>query len=70
MIDPTDVVIKVTTSTICDSNLHIVERVMPRVEPSVILGHEYVGKMVEVGSAVKDLKAGTSLLVWALSSLS
>lgn len=62
VLDPTDVVIKVTTAAICGSDLHIKERVIPRVEPSVILGHEYVGRIVEVGAAVRELKVGDRVI--------
>ncbi len=62
VVNPTDVVIKVTTSAICGSDLHIKERVIPRVDPSVILGHEYVGRIVEVGEAIRDLRVGDRVI--------
>lgn len=56
--DPTDVIIEVKAAAICGSDLHIKDRRIPKVKPDVVLGHEFVGRIVEVGGAVKDLKVG------------
>ena len=47
--DPTDVIVKVDTTTICGTDLHILKGDVPEVEPGTILGHEAVGTVVETG---------------------
>ena len=58
IIDPKDVILQVTLSSICTSDLHIIHGQVPRANNDIVLGHEYVGKVVEVGSEVKTLKVG------------
>ena len=55
---PNDAIIQVTLSSICTSDLHIIQGAVPRANNNIILGHEYVGKVVEIGSEVKTLKVG------------
>ncbi len=54
----TDVIIKVTSTTICGSDIHIVNGVIPT-QPGFVLGHEYVGIIEEVGDDVKNFRVGT-----------
>ena len=56
--EPTDAVIRVTTSNICGSDLHLYEPLAPFMGVGNILGHENMGQVVEVGSAAGDLKVG------------
>lgn len=56
--NPKDAILKVTLSSICTSDLHIIHGQVPRANNGIILGHEYVGEIVEVGSDVKKLKVG------------
>jgi threonine dehydrogenase-like Zn-dependent dehydrogenase len=56
--EPTDAVIRVTTSNICGSDLHLYEPLAPFMGVGNILGHENMGQVVEVGSEVGDLKVG------------
>lgn len=56
--DPTDVVVKVTGTTICGSDLHLYHREIPQLQKGDILGHEWMGIVDEVGSEVKTLKRG------------
>lgn len=63
IVDPTDVVIKVTASGICGSDLHLLNGYVPTMESGDILGHETMGTVVEVGSAVKKLKQGDRIVV-------
>ena len=58
IIDSKDVILQVTLSSICTSDLHIIHGQVPRANNNIVLGHEYVGKVVEVGSDVKTLKVG------------
>lgn len=56
--EDTDAIVRVTLSTICTSDLHILRGAVPRAKPETILGHEFVGEIVETGSAVKGLRPG------------
>jgi threonine dehydrogenase-like Zn-dependent dehydrogenase len=60
---PTDCIVKVTTTAICGSDLHLLDGFMPTMKSGDILGHEFMGEVVEVGSSVKKLKAGDRVLV-------
>src|SRR3712207_6976112 len=53
-----DAIVKITSTAICGSDLHLVDGYMPTMEKGDILGHEPMGEVVEVGSAVKKLKTG------------
>ncbi len=61
--DERDAIVKVTLSTICSSDLHIKHGAVPRAKENTILGHEFVGEVVEVGSAVKKFKKGDRVSV-------
>jgi alcohol dehydrogenase len=56
--DPEDTIVRVTTASICGSDLHIVHGLLPKMEPGRIIGHEYTGVVHEVGSAVTRFKPG------------
>lgn len=58
MIDPTDVVIKVTGSTICGSDLHLYHGAVVTLKEGDILGHEFCGVVDNVGSNIQTLKPG------------
>ena len=60
---PTDVIIKITSTGICGSDLHLLDGYMPTMKSGDILGHEPMGVVVEVGSAVKKLKKGDRVVV-------
>jgi len=60
---PTDVIIKVTSTCICGSDLHLYDVYLPAMKPGDILGHEPMGEVVEVGSAVTKLKKGDRIVV-------
>ncbi len=53
-----DAIVKVTRSAICTSDFHIINNAAPRYIPNTILGHEFTGEVVEIGSDVKKLKTG------------
>jgi len=53
---PTDAIVKVTRTTICGTDLHILKGDVPTCEPGRILGHEGVGIVYQVGAAVSTLK--------------
>ncbi|MGH3631256.1 MAG: zinc-dependent alcohol dehydrogenase family protein [Sciscionella sp.] len=66
--DPTDIVVRVDTTTICGTDLHILKGDVPAVTPGRLLGHEAVGTVVANGSAVADLHEGDRVLVPAITS--
>ena len=53
-----DAIVKVTMSSICTSDLHIIDGYVPKAKDGIVLGHEYVGEVVEIGSQVKNIKIG------------
>ena len=61
--DPRDAIIKVTSTAICGSDLHLYDGFMPGMESGDIMGHEPMGEVVEVGSANKALKVGDRIVV-------
>ena len=63
IIDDRDAIVQVTLTTICSSDIHIKHGAVPRAVPGTILGHEFVGKVVDVGSAVKKVKPGDRVAV-------
>ena len=63
IIEPTDIVIKVTASGICGSDLHLYDGYQPTMQAGDILGHEPMGIVVEVGKAVTKLKVGDRVVV-------
>ncbi len=60
--EPTDAIVRVTASSICGSDLHIYNGFFPQRKP-LVLGHEFMGIVVEVGSGVKKLKVGNRVIV-------
>lgn len=60
---PTDAIIRVTTSAICGTDLHLVRGTMPGMEPGTVLGHEAVGVIEEVGDAVRGFTPGERVVV-------
>src|SRR3954452_20373957 len=66
--EPTDVIVKVDTTTICGTDLHILKGDVPAVTEGRILGHEALGTVVEAGAAVSSLKQGDRVLVPAITS--
>jgi len=63
IVDPTDAVIKISSTAICGSDLHLYGSVQPTMEKGDILGHENMGEVVEVGSGVTRLKVGDRVVV-------
>lgn len=61
--DQTDAIVKVETTTICGTDLHILKGDVPAVVDGRILGHEGVGTVTEVGSDVKDIKVGDRVII-------
>jgi alcohol dehydrogenase len=65
--EPTDVVVRVDTTTICGTDLHILQGDVAAVTDGRILGHEAVGTVTEVGDAVRGFAVGDRVLVPAIT---
>jgi alcohol dehydrogenase len=65
---PTDAIVQVDTTTICGTDLHILKGDVPAVTDGRILGHEGVGTITEVGSAVKGLAVGDRVIISCISA--
>lgn len=61
--DPGDAILRVTLTAICGSDLHLYDGFIPTMEKGDILGHEFMGEVVEVGPNVKKLRVGDRVLV-------
>lgn len=61
--EPGDVILKVTLTTICSSDIHIKHGAVPRAVEDTILGHEFVGVVEEIGPEVKKFKKGDRVAV-------
>lgn len=63
IINPHDAIIKITLTAICGSDLHLYDGFIPSMQSGDILGHEFMGEVVEVGSEVKRIKIGDRVVV-------
>ncbi len=63
ILNPRDAIVRVTRTAICGSDLHLYDGYIPTMEPGDILGHEFMGEVVEIGPEVKNLKKGDRVVV-------
>ncbi|NET90842.1 MAG: glutathione-dependent formaldehyde dehydrogenase [Kamptonema sp. SIO1D9] len=63
ILNPRDAIIKITSTAICGSDLHLYDGFIPTMESGDILGHEFMGEVVEVGSGVSNLKNGDRVVI-------
>jgi threonine dehydrogenase-like Zn-dependent dehydrogenase len=63
ILNPRDAIVKVTSTAICGSDLHLFGGFIPTMKKGDILGHEFMGEVVEVGRGVGNLKAGDRIAV-------
>jgi threonine dehydrogenase-like Zn-dependent dehydrogenase len=63
ILNPRDAIVKITTTAICGSDLHLYDGYNPTMKPGDILGHEFMGEVVELGSAVKNVNIGDRVVV-------
>jgi alcohol dehydrogenase len=68
IVDPSDVIVRIDTSTICGTDLHILKGDVPEVTPGTVLGHEAVGVIEEIGKGVSTLAKGDRVLVSCITS--
>jgi len=63
IMNPDDAIVRITSTAICGSDLHLYNGFIPTMEKGDILGHEFMGEVVEVGRDVKKLKVGDRVVV-------
>lgn len=63
LLNPRDCIVRVTATAICGSDLHLYDGYVPTMEKGDILGHEFMGEVVEVGPQVKKLRVGDRVVV-------
>jgi threonine dehydrogenase-like Zn-dependent dehydrogenase len=63
IVNPRDALIKITKTAICGSDLHLYDGVIPTMAPGDVLGHEFMGEVVEVGHGNDKLKTGDRVVV-------
>ncbi len=68
LVSASDAIVRVTHTTICGTDLHILKGDVPTCEPGRVLGHEGVGVIEQVGTAVSTFKAGDHVLISCITS--
>jgi len=63
ILNPRDAIVKITSTAICGSDLHLYNGFVPTMEKGDIIGHEFMGEIVELGAEVKNLKIGDRVVV-------
>lgn len=63
IVNPHDVILKVRMSTTCGSDLHFIDGYIPSMKPGDVIGHEFMGEVVEVGPEVRKVKRGARVVV-------
>src|SRR5215218_1626017 len=63
ILNPRDAIVRITSTAICGSDLHMYDGYIPSMQAGDILGHEFMGEVVEAGSGVGDLKPGDRVVV-------
>ncbi|MFC7524294.1 zinc-dependent alcohol dehydrogenase [Parapedobacter sp. GCM10030251] len=63
ILNPRDALVKVTMSSVCGSDLHLINGFIPSMQAGDILGHEFIGEVVEVGPEVHQLTVGDRVVV-------
>jgi threonine dehydrogenase-like Zn-dependent dehydrogenase len=63
IVNPRDAIVKITTTAICGSDLHLLDGFIPTMQEGDILGHEFMGEVVDVGKDNRQLKVGDRVVV-------
>ncbi|HEU4324373.1 MAG TPA: zinc-dependent alcohol dehydrogenase [Roseiflexaceae bacterium] len=62
ILNPRDAILKIRLSSVCGSDLHLLDGYIPTMQPGDIIGHEFLGEVVEIGSEVRKLKRGDRVI--------
>ena len=68
ILDERDAIVEVTLTTICSSDIHIKHGAVPKAVPGTILGHEFTGRVIKTGSAVKKVRPGDRVSAESVST--
>ena len=63
LLNPRDAIVRISSTAICGSDLHLVDGYVPTMKKGDVLGHEFMGEVVEVGSGVSNLQVGDRVVV-------
>src|SRR5436190_1323328 len=63
ILEPTDAILEITSTAICGSDLHLFDGFMPTMEDGDVLGHEPMGRVLEVGKSVTKIRRGDRVVV-------
>ena len=63
IVNPHDAIVRVTSTAICGSDLHLYNGVIPTMRPGDILGHEFMGEVVETGPSSRTVKVGDRVVI-------
>src|SRR5215218_9909040 len=63
IINPRDAIVRITSTAICGSDLHLYDGYIPTMQSGDILGHEFMGEVVDVGRGITNLKVGDRVVV-------
>jgi threonine dehydrogenase-like Zn-dependent dehydrogenase len=63
ILNPRDAIVRITSTAICGSDLHLFDGFIPTMKRGDVLGHEFMGEVVELGKGVKNLKVGDRVVV-------
>ncbi|WZO98821.1 zinc-dependent alcohol dehydrogenase [Isosphaeraceae bacterium EP7] len=63
ILNPKDAIVRITTTAICGSDLHLYDGYIPTMQKGDILGHEFMGEVIEVGRGVREIKVGDRVVV-------
>src|SRR6185312_13506591 len=61
--EPEDAIVRITSSAICGTDLHMIRGTVPGMKPGTILGHEGVGDVEEIGPGVRNLRRGDRVVI-------
>ena len=63
ILNPRDAIVRITSTAICGSDLHLYDGFIPTMQAGDILGHKFMGEVVEVGTGVSNLQKGDRVIV-------
>src|SRR4051812_48449430 len=63
ILNPRDAIVRITSTCICGSDLHLYDGYIPGMKSGDVIGHEFMGEVVELGSEVKNLNKGDRIVV-------